>query len=188
MAAIAFIVRQKIAEISTTKLVQVQTVHGGGTAGAGTVDVLPLVQQIDGNGNGTSHGVVYGLPWSRLQGGDSAVICDPVAGDIGYVVASDRDISKVKATSAQALPGSRRQFDIADGIYAGSCLTVAPNQYLIFTATGVRLIDRNGNSVNMGPSGMSLDDVNGNHIVMGVGFVNVITASFQVNGVPVTVP
>jgi uncharacterized spore protein YtfJ len=192
--AIAFVVSQMTAKMSTSKLVQVQAVHGGGINPAGTVDVLPLVQQIDGNGYGLPHGTVYGLPWSRVQGGANAVICDPQVGDVGYVVAADRDISVVKAqspgfTSATGfVPASRRRFNISDGIYAGGCLNVTPTQYLIFTATGVRLVDLNGNSVSMGPTGVNFTDLNGNQIQMAAGFVNVVTASFRVNGVPVTVP
>lgn len=185
----AFIHGQLTAENDTMKLVKVTAVHGGGVAAAGTVDVQPLVSQIDGNGYGTPHGTVPGLPWSRVQGGNNAVICDPQVGDIGWVVAADRDISVVKSTQAAALPGSRRRFDISDGVYAGACLnTGVPNQYLIFTTTGVRLVDLNGNSVTMGPSGMTLADNNGNQIVMAAGFVNIITTVLQVNGVPVVVP
>jgi uncharacterized spore protein YtfJ len=186
--AILFMCRQMIAQIATMKIVQVKTVHGGGVNPQGTVDVIPLVSQIDGAGYGTPHGVVPGLPWSRVQGGSNAVICDPVAGDIGYVVASDRDISTVKQNGAAGLPGSRRRFDIADGVYCGGCLSVSPTQYLIFTSTGVRLVDANGNSITMSSTGMNLTDKNGNQIQMTAGVVNVVTGSFQVNGVPVTVP
>jgi hypothetical protein len=70
--------------------------------------------------------------------------------------AADRDISTVKSTKAAALPGSRRQFDIADGVYAGGCLNVAPEQYLIFTDAGVRLVDKNGNSVTLNETGVQL--------------------------------
>jgi hypothetical protein len=185
---IAFQVRQMIARLDTMKLVKVMAVTGGGVAPAGTVDVLPLVQQIDGNGNGVPHGTVYGLPWSRVQGGKNAIICDPEVNDIGYVICSDRDITKVKNTQAQALPGSRRQYNISDGIYAGGCLNVAPEQYIIFTTTGIRLVDINGNSVATTSTGMTLSDVNGNEIIMGAGFVNIVTPVLQVNGVPVTVP
>ena len=105
--AISFLVKQLVARLDTMKLVQVTAVHGGGEGQpAGTVDVTPLVSQIDGNGYGTPHGTVYGLPWSRLQSGKSGIICDPQVNDIGYVMAADRDISKVKATSTAALPGS----------------------------------------------------------------------------------
>lgn len=187
--AVARIVRQMIEQMSTMKLVKVVAVTGGGAGQpAGTVDVQPLVSQVDGNGYGTPHGVVPGLPWSRLQGGNSAVICDPMVGDLGYVVAADRDTSKVRASLGPALPGTRRKYDIADGVYAGGCLNSAPGQYLIFTSTGIRMVDVNGNSVSMGPTGMTLADVNGNQVIMAAGFVNIVTAVFQVNGVPVIVP
>lgn len=171
LAEITFIVRQMISQLSTMKLVQVKAVHGGGLAPAGTVDVLPLVQQIDGNGNAQPHGIVPGLPWSRMQGGSNAIICDPVVGDIGYVIAADRDISSVKANLKQSTPGSLRRFDIADGIYVGGCLNPKPTQYIQFTVTGI-----------------VISDMNGNQIIMQAGSVNIITGVLQVNGVPVTVP
>jgi hypothetical protein len=147
-----------------------------------------MVSQIDGNGYPTPHGIVPGIPWSRVQGGQNAIICDPQVNDIGYVVTSDRDISVIKNTKAPGQPGSRGRNDISDGIYAGGCLNVAPNQYLIFTSTGVRLVDLNGNSVTMGASGMTLADNNANQIVMQAGFVNIITPVLKVNGVAVIVP
>lgn len=207
LTGIAFVVSQMIAEMSIMTLVQVKSVTGGGVAPAGTVSVQPLVSQIDGNGYGTPHGVVPNIPWSRVQGGKNAVICDPAIGDIGYVVSADRDISKVKNIAAAALPGSRRRNDICDGVYAGGLgFGVTPNQYLIFTSTGVRLIDVNGNSIaltNTGftftdgvngnsiassSSGMTLTFAGGNKIICASGFVNIEAPQLQVNGVPVTVP
>jgi uncharacterized spore protein YtfJ len=194
--AISFMVRQIVAEMSTSKLVQVVSVTGGGvSANTGTVIVQPLVQQIDGYGNGTPHGKVGPLPWTRIQGGKNAVICDPQVNDVGYVVAMDRDISTVTSqapltsrTTTGYVPNARRRFDIQDGIYVGGSLNVAPNQYLIFTATGVRLVDLNGNSFVMSSTGITWTDLNGNKMITGAGFVNFVTTALQVNGVPVTVP
>lgn len=162
--ATAFLVSQMTGRMETMKLVQVVAVHGGAgaIAPAGTVDVLPLVNQVDGGGHATTHGTVFGIPWSRVQGGANAVVCDPVIGDVGYVVASDRDISNVKATGKRSNPGSSRRFNIADGVYAGGALNVAPDQYLVFTADGVRLVDKNGNSVAMTAAGITLTDSTGN--------------------------
>lgn len=205
LSATAAIVRAMIAEMSIMALVRVHAVHGGGLAPAGTVDVIPLVSQIDGNGYPTPHGIVPGIPWSRVQGGQNAIICDPQVNDIGYVVTSDRDISVVKNTKAPGQPGSRGRNDISDGVYAGGCLNVAPNQYLIFTSTGVRLVDANGNSLAFTSTGFSLMDnsnnslistssgmtltfAGGNKIIMAAGFVNIVAPALQVNGVPVVVP
>ena len=163
-----------VSQLNTMKLVKVTKVTGGSEGEvAGRVEVQPLVSQIDGNGYGTAHGIVPDIPWFRLQGGANAVICEPVVGDIGFVVASDRDISKVKSTLAAALPGSRRTFDIADGIYVGGCLNVAPDQYLIFTEDSVRLVDKNGTSVSLASGGFNLTDSHGNVISSGAGGITI---------------
>lgn len=189
---ISFLVRQQVALLDTMKLVKVMKVTAGEGDGdvkkAGTVDVLPLVNQIDGAGNATPHGTVYGIPWSRVQGGKNAVVIDPVVGDIGYVVAADRDISSVKASGKQSTPGSRRKFNIADGVYAGAALNVAPEQYLVFTEDGVRLVDKNGNSIAMGTEGITLTDSNGNVLSMTAGGFDVTTVGFfKINGVDMVV-
>lgn len=182
LAEITFIIRQMISKLGTMKVVQVVTVHGGGLAATGTVDVMPLVSQIDGNNNTQPHGVVYGLPYFRIQGGTNAIICDPVVGDIGYVVVSDRDISSVKknassitgsanpSPSNQVTPGSARRNDLADGVYVGGILNATPKQIIQFTTTGI-----------------TIADMNGNQIVMGPGSVNIIGV-LQSNGTPVAIP
>lgn len=163
---VSFIVQQMIGRMMTMMPVQVTAVQAGAGSPpvAGTVSVQPLVNQIDGDGNATSHGVVNGIPWFRLQGGKNAVICEPEVGDIGYVDVSSRDISAVKSTKARANPGSRRKFSLSDGVYVGGFLNVAPNQYLIFTATGIRVVDKNGNSLAMDNSGITATDLSGNVI------------------------
>lgn len=173
-AAAVFLTRQLIAQIETTKLVQVKKVTSNGTvAAAGTVDVLPLVNQVDSAGNATKHGIVHGIPWFRLQGGLNAVICDPVVDDIGYVVVSDRDISNVKSTKAQANPGSSRQFDLADGVYVGGILNAAPTQYVLFAEAGIKIVDRHGNVIETTSSGITLTNAAGKTITMGASAVTI---------------
>lgn len=155
----AFLIDEMMGRMVTMRLVQVVAVHGGAgaIAAAGTVDVLPLVSMVDGNGNVTKHVTVNGIPWFRLQGGKNAVIMDPQVGDIGYVDVSDRDISNVKKNFAQSPPGSYRTFDIADGIYVGGCLNnVAPDQYIAFTSQGIKIADSNGNVIQMASGGITL--------------------------------
>lgn len=134
-----FMVRQIFAGKAFTALVLVVAVHGGGAGAPATVDVQPMVGQVDGLGNIVPHGVVYGLPCHRLQGGASAAIVDPVAGDIGLALMCDRDISKVKATGAVAGPGSRRQQDWADGCYLGAFLGQTPTTYIQIAPAGITL-------------------------------------------------
>lgn len=186
MAVTAAIVRQMVAQLDIMKLVQVVAVHGGGVAVAGTVDVVPLVNQVDGEFNAVPHGTVYGIPWSRVQGGTSAVICDPVANDIGYVVCADRDGSSVATRngmlngssllSTGINPGSRRKYHVSDGIYCGGAFNITPTQFVQFTIDGIRIVDVNGNSVTMSATGITLTSSLS---------VNVTSPNFSWNGLTV---
>jgi hypothetical protein len=148
---IEFIVRQMLGRVRTGVPVKVIAVHGGGVGPAPTVDVQVLVNQIDGVGNQTPHGTIFGIPVLRIQGGANAVICDPVANDIGWLSIGDRDISAVKANKGkQSNPGSYRRHNLADGVYIGAILNpAAPTQYVQFTTTGLKIADKNGNIIEM---------------------------------------
>lgn len=137
----SFIVWQILRSIAGARLVEVTAVtNSGGVSPVGFVDVQPLVNQLDGSDNAVPHAVVHNLPYFRLQGGANAVIIDPQVGDIGLAIIEDRDISSVKANKAQANPGSKRIFDMADGLYVGGFLNGAPTQYVQFSAAGVNVV------------------------------------------------
>lgn len=186
----AFLVSQLTGLMATAKLVQVQAcTNKDEISPVGTVDVIPMVNLLDGQGNATKHGTVYKLPYFRLQAGKSGIILDPQKGDIGLAVFADRDISVVKRTKKISNPGSYRRFDMADGLYLGGFLNVTLTQYLRFkidddgnpvgfelvdpagntiisTADGMTLTDKNSNSVVMNNDGMTITDKNSNTIVM----------------------
>ncbi|NKI68967.1 oxidoreductase [Collimonas pratensis] len=139
--ALTFLVSQILAGKNTATLVQIKAVtNSGGVSPVGFVDVLPLVNQLDGNNNATPHGVVHNLPYFRLQGGTDAVIIDPKIGDIGVAVFADRDISAVCTAKAAANPGSLRRNDMADGMYFGGMLNGVPVQYIQFAASGINIV------------------------------------------------
>ena len=147
-----FMIRQELGRVRTGIPVKIVAVHGGGVGAAPTVDVQPMVNQIDGQGNATPHGIIYGIPATRNQGGDGAIINDPVVGDIGHMVVSDRDISSVKANAgAQSNPGSFRRHDLSDGVYHGAMLNAAaPAQYVWFQpGVGLTISDSKGNVIQM---------------------------------------
>lgn len=171
----AFLVRQALGRIATVRLVVVKAVHAGaGTPPvAGTVDVQPLVNQVDGGGNATPHGTVYGLPYLRMGAGTTAVIVEPVAGDIGLCLVCDRDISSALKAKAPSSPGSQRRFSLADGVYLGALAAAAPDRYVQFTADGIKLADKNGHVLEMKADGTH---VTGDFFVTGK-----ITADGDVN-------
>jgi len=206
----AFQIAQAIAQVATTKIVKVIAVYDSnmspvspddtGVVGpTGFVDVQPLVSQVDGANQATPHGIIYGVPFTRQQGGGSAVICDPKAGDIGAMACADRDISSVKANRDAATPGSSRRYDAADGVYVGPVLNGVSDQYVRFKAKGYVLLDNQGNSTETGESGvvttdkfgnkittssegMKLEDCNGNIMNLKPGMIEATTTSFKING------
>ena len=127
--------------------VKIIAVHGGSVGPAPTADVQPLVDQVDGLGNRTSHAPVYGVPVSRVHSGNGAIISDPVAGDTMLMSIADRDISTLKNTGQQSAPGSKRRGSMSDGIVHHAMLSVTPKQYVQFRSDGVTVMDVNGHQI-----------------------------------------
>lgn len=179
--AIAFIVRQMVAELETMKLVQVKAVNPGSGSPpiVGTVDVQLLVQLIDGSGNASDAGVVYGIPYFRMQGGPWAIVCDPAVGDYGYVICSDRDITTVTSNivggqSAAGPPGSDRKYRVSDAIYVGGVLNQTQEAYIWLKSDGTFVLhDQSGNVVQTGSSGIDITPAGSNPVTVH-GNLNVI--------------
>lgn len=135
-----FLVWSILARVRTMQPCRVMKVtNAGGVSPVGFVDLLPLVNQLDGYNNAVPHETIYNCPYFRLQGGANAIILDPQVGDIGWAGFADRDISSVKATKAQANPGSKRKFSMADAFYWGGLLNGTPSQYIAFSTTGIAI-------------------------------------------------
>jgi len=139
---LSFVVQMALSKLNVATLVQVQAVNAGsGLAPVGTVDVLPLVNQVAGDGSAMPHATIHGMPYLRIQGGANAIVCDPAVGDVGFCVFADRDISTVQASGAQGPPGSARRFDMADGLYLGGwCSNLTPTNYVQVTDEGINVV------------------------------------------------
>lgn len=135
-----FQIQQAIALMNIGTLCRVVSVSNAGElAPVGFIDVQPMVLQRDGSMNPVPNNIIHGVPYMRLQGGTRAVIIDPVEGDIGIVVFADRDISTVKATGKDSLPGSFRRNDMADALWVGGVLNGTPTSVLRFQGNDVHV-------------------------------------------------
>lgn len=113
---IEFIARKVMNGMATAALVKVMAVNGD------TVDVQPMVHQVDGAGVAIPHGTIHALPWFSIRAGAVEISATPVDGDIGLAVFCQSDTSSAKATKAPAPPPTRRRFDWSDGFYFGGFL------------------------------------------------------------------
>lgn len=139
--AMRFMIQQMLNGMQTVALVKIEKVNSpGGIEPVGTVDVRPLVHQMTGNRQSVMHGVIYDIPYFRLQGGVNAVVLDPQAGDIGICVFCSQDSSSAIAVKDFANPNSYRRFDWADGLYLGGFLNAVPEQYVQFAEDGIHLV------------------------------------------------
>lgn len=154
----AFQIAQALARVSTVKIVQVKAVD----TGKKTVDIQIAVNQSDGQGNATPHGVISAVPYIWAMGGKNAFEIDPAVGDLGVMVVCDRDVSAVKAAKAIANIGSYRKFDATDGIYLfglPGLAADAPEQWVKFTDGGIEIKDKNANAIETNSDGISINGV-----------------------------
>ena len=130
-------------EINTAIPVIVKEVMAGSGA-VGHVKALPLVNDMDAEGNAIDVVTLPRLPYFRLQGGKVAIITDPVVGDIGIAVFAQKDTSNVVAgTDKPVQAGSFRKFSMSDGWYIGGFLNQAPETFLQLNQDGTAVLTAN---------------------------------------------
>lgn len=124
------------------ELVEVTAIRG--TAPNLVVDVIPLVTRTDPSGATIQNSEIFNVPVFRLQRGLSAVIMNPVPGDIGMIAICDRDNSIARANRKQSVPGSKRMHSKSDALYLGGFLNQAPTQYVEFADNKINIVAPNG--------------------------------------------
>ena len=139
-ASLNFVIRQTLGKLNTVTLVRVVScTNNGGVSPVGYLDVQPMVNQVTPDGRGIALPTIFNVPYMRMQGGLSAVILDPKAGDIGLCCFASRDISSIKNTKKAGNPASKRVYDLSDALYIGGMLNGAPNQYVRFKDNALKL-------------------------------------------------
>lgn len=136
--ATLYIVQQMLNMVRTNMMVKVVSVNDpGGVNLTGTVDVTPMLTQLNSAMKVVPHEVMHNLIYFRLQGGLNAIILFPKVGDIGMAAICDRDHSTAISTKAVSPPSSLRTHDMADGIYFGGLLNGVPARYVKIDDAGI---------------------------------------------------
>lgn len=135
-----WIIQNLIRQIHTAELVKVLAVYPTEDK-VGFVDVQPLVQERTTRDVVLEQSPIFKVPFARVQGGKSALIIDPVIGDIGLAIFAQRDITNVIATGEQGAAPTDRAYSSADGLYLGGFLNMDATQFLQFFPTdGAQLV------------------------------------------------
>lgn len=156
-----YIFKQMLAGYFFAEIVEVTSVRG--EAPNLVVDVLPLVTRLDQKMQMVQNSVVYNIPVFRLQRGNSAIIMNPVAGDIGVMLVCDRDNSVARANRRESVPGSRRAHSRSDGVYIGGIINMQPTQFIEFADGEINITTPNPVNITCStatitaPSGVTVD-------------------------------
>lgn len=139
--AIRFAIEQLLVQKHTMTIVKVLSCTGEDLPDSiGTVDVMPMITQVNGSGQAVPHGELFQLPYVRVQGGTNGIVIDPKKDDIGLAIFADRDITKVVNTKQVSPPDSRRMMSMSDGVYLGGILNGELSQYIRFAAAGLEIV------------------------------------------------
>ena len=123
-----------LAGLSVCAPVRVTSIAKPGTALAGAeIWGQLLVQLRDGSGGAVDASEVYAV-CARPSG----IACDPVPGDIGFVVFGDRDFWAAIATGAPAPSNSLRKHSESDCVYLGT-VRAASAPMIVITSAGVQI-------------------------------------------------
>ncbi|EMW3576434.1 phage baseplate protein [Yersinia enterocolitica] len=130
-----------------------------GTAPNLVVDVLPLVAEVRSSDRTIIQGSqIYNIPVWRLQRGGSAIIMNPVAGDIGLIAVSDVDISVARSARKESVPGSLRSHSQSDAIYFGGVLNGQPTQFIEFADSELNITSPNPVNITCSKANITAPD------------------------------
>lgn len=142
--ALDFFTDQKLKSIFTCDIVKVINVDEK------TVDVQPLVYQVNGDNEIMKQEPIYGVPYCRQQAGMNGIILKPQVGDLGVVVYARRDISSVISSGGENVPDTRRFLSENDAIYLCSIASIMsqPTRFIEFTESGISITPNTKLTIN----------------------------------------
>lgn len=100
------------------------------------VQVQPLIAVLTTDGSVVNRGQVASLPVLQLGAGNVGMLFNLVEGDLGWIVANDRDISLFLQTYSQAQPNTLRKKSFSDALFIPDVMrgyTIATEDKLHFT-------------------------------------------------------
>ena len=175
-----FIITKLLLGVHTCQLVQVQAVNPV-SGKVGFLTVQPLVLETDTNSLVIAQTPIYNVPYMRYQGGPSAVILDPVVGDIGLAIFAENDITNVKQTLQPGPAATQRSHSTADALYIGGVLNPDPTQYVQFQPGGAGIVIHSPGAVAL-QAGSSVAITSGSTTTVNAPGGFIVNANMTLNG------
>lgn len=177
--ALSFIIQQAIRQqVYTAIIVKVTAVYEN------YIDCIPMVTQIDGQGEAVPPTELFHLPYFRYHAGEWAIKLDPVVGDMGFAVFAQKDCSSVKVgTDTPQKPASFRESSMANGFYYGGFLNKEPSYYMELKQDGSLTINA--------PAGININGnvtVSGDVVASGISLVNHVHGGVESGGSTTSTP
>ncbi|WP_345822891.1 hypothetical protein ABC766_32150 (plasmid) [Methylobacterium fujisawaense] len=157
----AFLHRQIQGEQRTHFAAEIVAVHNRNSMTKPcTVDIRPVLSDVDGLGQAQKPDVIYGVPVPRNQSGDSVIINDPNVGDRAHFSVFDRDHSSAQASDWKSgNPGSFRRSTLSDAVFHAVLPREAQEvkQYVRMDENGVDIRQRDGHTIAMTKDGVNIN-------------------------------
>lgn len=154
--SLSYVFKRLLSGAFFIELVEVTAVRG--EAPNLVVDVMPLVTRTDPSGAMIPNSEAFNVPVFRLQRGNSAIIMNPVVGDIGMIAVCDRDNSVARANRKQSVPGSKRTHSKSDALYLGGFLNSAPDQFIEFADGAINITTPNPVNITCSSANVTAPD------------------------------
>lgn len=154
--SLSYVFKRLLSGAFFIELVEVTAVRGD--APNLVVDVMPLVTRTDPSGAMIPNSEAFNVPVFRLQRGNSAIIMNPVVGDIGMIAVCDRDNSVARANRKQSVPGSKRTHSKSDALYLGGFLNSAPDQFIEFADGAINITTPNPVNITCSSANVTAPD------------------------------
>ncbi|MGE4760430.1 phage baseplate protein [Yersinia enterocolitica] len=154
--SLSYVFKRLLSGAFFIELVEVMNIRG--EAPNLVVDVIPLVTRTDPSGATIQNSEIFNVPVFRLQRGGSAIIMNPVIGDIGMIAICDRDNSIARANRRQSAPGSKRTHSKSDALYLGGFLNNHPSQFIEFADGAINITSPNPVNITCSKANITAPD------------------------------
>lgn len=149
--ALLYIINKEVDKVKTMILVRVVGVNTVETAvrKVDTIDVIPVIQEVDANNEAVPLDIIPNIKYIRWQFGNNAIKAVPAIGDIGIMIISKKDASRISINSG--IVTTKREYCLQDGVYIGGLLgfNSEPTQFIDFTENGIDITSDKDLTINV---------------------------------------